>query len=192
MGADDEGCPAVEVVAEGLLLARRLGMDVHHRGVGDGSERAKGELAVGGGERIVEGVHEDAAEEVDHQDAVALGRVDQAGASPRRSGRVVGGADQPRLPLDEDEGFALVPGMVAEGDRVGPGAEDLVADGRRDAEPSGRVLAVDHHAVQSPALAQGRQALGTARRPGRPTMSPRRAGACQRCGRVGLGRPRSR
>ena len=160
VGADDEARPAVEMVAERLLLARRLRVDVDHDGVGDLAQRAGLELPVGGGEGIVEGVHEDAADQVDDQDAAARMGLDQAGAAARRAGRIVGRAEQLGLALDEDERLALVPGVVAEGDRVGAGGEDLVADRLRDAEAAGGVLAVDDDAVEPPALAQGGQALG--------------------------------
>ena len=107
-----------------------------------------------GREGIVEGVHEEAAHHVDDQDAAARMGLDQVGAAPGRAGRIVRRPQQPGLALDEDERLALVPGMVAERDRVGAGGEDLVADRLRDAEAAGGVLAVDDDAVEAPALAQ--------------------------------------
>ena len=74
VGADDEGRPAVEVVAERLLLARRLGVDVDHDGVGDLAARGIGAISRSAAAKgSSSGVHEDAAEQVDDQDAVALG-----------------------------------------------------------------------------------------------------------------------
>jgi hypothetical protein len=49
--------------------------------------------------------------------------------------------------------------MVAERHGVGPGLEEFVVDLLGDAEPTGRVLAVDDNAVEVPALAQARQAV---------------------------------
>ena len=77
-------------------------------------------------------------------------------APPGRAGRKVHRAQQPRLALDEDERLALVPGMVAEGDGIGAGGQELVADRLGDAEAAGGVLAVDDDAIEPPALAQGR------------------------------------
>ena len=47
--------------------------------------------------------------------------------------------------------------MVAERDRIGAGVQELVADRLGDAEAAGRVLAVDDHAIELPALPQARQ-----------------------------------
>ena len=74
-------------------------------------------------------------------------------------GGVVHRAQQPRLALDEDQGLALVPGVVAERDRIGAGIQQIVADRLGDAEAAGGVLAVDDDAIELPALAQAGQAL---------------------------------
>ena len=117
------------------------------------------ELPVDSGEGIVERVHVEAAHDVDHENPVARARVDEVRAPSRSAGRVVHRAQQPRLAFDEDEGLALVPGMVAEGDGVGAGRQDLVADRLGDAEAAGGVLAVDDDAVELPAVAKAGQAL---------------------------------
>src|SRR3954453_9425183 len=81
----------------------------------------------------------------------------QGGAAAGRAGREIRRGHEPRLALDEDERLALVPGMVVERHGVGPGHQDLVADRLGDAEAAGGVLAVDHDAIEPPALAQRRQ-----------------------------------
>ena len=53
--------------------------------------------------------------------------VDEVGAAAGCAGGIVQRPQEPRLPLDEHEGFALIPGMVAERDGVGARREDLVA-----------------------------------------------------------------
>ena len=85
---------------------------------------------------------------------------------PGVPGGIVGRAHEARLARDEHERLALVPGMVAEGDGVRPGQEQVVADRLGDAEAAGRVLAVDDDAVQAPALAQPRQAIRDREAPG--------------------------
>ena len=175
VGADDEAGAAVEVVAEGLLLAGRLGVDVDHDGVGRRPERAGGDLALHGGERIVHRVEEDAAHHVDHQHAGAPLRLDHR----RRRGRACRGdirrPHQPRLAGDKHQRLALVEAVIAERHRVGAGLEQLVADRLGDAEAAGGVLAVDHDAVEAPALAQAGQVSQTTVRPERPTTSPRKS-----------------
>ena len=44
--ANDEGDTPVDEMSEGLLLARRLGVDVYHRGVAAGAERTGFEFAI--------------------------------------------------------------------------------------------------------------------------------------------------
>ena len=71
------------------------------------------ELALDGGEGIVERIHEHAAHDVDHQHARAVLGVDQRGAAAGRAGREVDRAQQLRRALDEHQRLALVPGMIA-------------------------------------------------------------------------------
>src|ERR1700681_4826467 len=58
VGADDERKTPVEIMAEGLFLARRLGVKIAHRDVAARPQRASRKLALDRGERIVELVHE--------------------------------------------------------------------------------------------------------------------------------------
>ena len=126
--ADHEAGAAVAEMAHRLLLAGRLAMHVDHDGVGGLAERAGGEFALDRRERIVERVHEDAAHGVDHQHALAVLGVDQRRAAARRAGGIVERADQARRALDEHQRLALIPGMIAERDRVGAGIDQLVVD----------------------------------------------------------------
>ncbi len=72
-------------------------------------ERTGCQLAVRRRERIVERIHEDAAHQVDQQQARAISSLEQHHAAPRRSGRIIEGTDQPRRALDEDQRLALIP-----------------------------------------------------------------------------------
>ena len=82
-------------------------------------------------------------------------------AAPRPGvpGRIVGGAHQARLALDEHQRLALVEGVVAERDHIGARRQQLVADRLGDAEAAGRVLAVDDDEIELPGVAQAGQAV---------------------------------
>ena len=67
---------------------------------------------------------------------------------------------QARRALDEHQRLALVPRMIAAGDRVGAGIDHLAVDRLGDAEAAGRVLAVDDDAVELPVALQAGQPLG--------------------------------
>ena len=101
-------------------------------------------LAVDGGERIVERLHEHAAHGIDDERAGAVLRLDQRRAAAGRAGGIVDRPDQARRALDEDERLLLVPGVIAERDGVGAGLDQLAIDRLGDAETARRVLAVDH------------------------------------------------
>ena len=47
-----------------------------------------------------------------------------ADAAARRAGRIIDRADEPRRALDEHQRLALVPGVIAERDRVGAGVDE--------------------------------------------------------------------
>ena len=111
-------------------------------------------------ERIVERIHEDAAHGVDHQHMPAILGIDHRRAAARRAGGIVDRADQPRRAFDEHQGLALVPGVIAERDRIGAGVEQLLIDRLGDAEAAGGVLAVDHDEIELPVGDQARQAFG--------------------------------
>ena len=61
--------------------------------------------------------------------------------------------------LDEHKRFLLIPGVVAERDRVGAGVEKFAIDRLGDAEAAGRVLAVDDNEVELPVAHEARQPL---------------------------------
>ena len=103
-----------------------------------------------GGERIVERRHEDAADGVDDQRALAALGVDQRRAAARRALREIRRPNQPRRALDEHQRLALVPGMIAERDRVGAGVDEFLVDRLGDAEAAGGVLAVDDDEIERP------------------------------------------
>ena len=128
MGADDQACLAVDEMAERPFLARRFGVDVDKRGVEALSERTEAELALDDRERIIERVHEDAAEDIHDQEPRALRALDHRGAAARRAGGIVGRPDQARLALDEDQRLALVEGVIAERHRIDADGAEILED----------------------------------------------------------------
>ncbi len=143
-------------------------MHVDDQGVARHPEGTGLELAVDGRERVIERVHVDPAEQADHQHALACGRLEHPGPPAGGVGKpgIVQRAQQPRLAVDEGQGLALVPGMVAERQAVGAGLEQLGGGAFGDPEARGGVLGVHHHELQAQPAAQGRQV------PGQP-LSPR-------------------
>ena len=135
-------------------------MHVDHDGVGAALQRAGRQFAVDDGERVVERIHEDAAHRVHDQDARAVPGLDHGGAAPGRAGRIIDRTDELRRAFDEHQRFALVPGVIAERDRVHAGIEEFVEDALGDAEAAGRVLAVEHNAIELPFGDQPGQAFG--------------------------------
>ena len=79
--ADDEAGAAVEEKAHGLDFRGRLGVEIDEDGVGLLAQRAGVDGGLDGAERIVDRVHEDAAQRVDHQHAMAVAALDQIGAA---------------------------------------------------------------------------------------------------------------
>ena len=100
-------------------------------------------------------------------------RLDQGRAAARRAGRIVDRTDEPRRPLDEHQRLLLVPGVIAERDRVGAGIDELLIDRLGDAEAAGGVLAVDDDEIEPPVAHQPRQ----------PLEHDRRARCARRCRR---------
>ena len=141
MGSDDRGHTPVEIPTHGDLLAGRLGVEVDQDDVRLSRETL--EHAVDDGERVVDGLEEYAALEVDDADARVVPRVHDTHAPARRPFGEVRGAKKRRTFLDVGHDLALVPGVVPAGQDVRPGAEQLLGGCRSDAHAAGRILAID-------------------------------------------------
>ena len=59
-------------------------------------------------------------------------------------------ADQARRALDEHQRLLLVPGVVAERDRIRAGIEQFLVDRLGDAEAAGGILAIDDDEIERP------------------------------------------
>ena len=150
MGADHEAGAAVAEEADALFLAGCLAVEIDHDRI---RRRAQGtglEFAVKRREGIVERRHEDAADGVDDQRALAAFGVDQRRAAARRADRKIRRPNEPRRALDEHQRLALIPGMIAERDRVGTGVDEFLVDRFGDAEAAGGILAIDDDEIERP------------------------------------------
>jgi hypothetical protein len=160
MRADDDTGAAIDEMAEALLLARRLGMEIEDDRIRLLAERAGGEDRLARREGIVElGMHEDATHDVGDEHAGAVAGYEEVGAAARRAGRIVCGAQELVMPAGKTDCFLLVPHMVARRHHVGAGIDRLEKNVFRDAETAGRVLPVDDDEVQLEVADQSRQAL---------------------------------
>jgi hypothetical protein len=68
-------------------------------------------------------------------------------------------ADQPRRALDEHQRLALIPGVIAERDRIGAGVDEFLIDRLGDAEAAGGVLAIDDDEIERPVADHAGQML---------------------------------
>jgi len=151
----EDGChPSVEVPTHRHLLARDFGVEVDDHRVllvvvedrVDGVEGGAGDAEA------------DAAAEVDDPDPHPRD-LDHGVAATGIRLRVVGRADHSLGVFEELVGLAVAVDVVAGGDDVGAGAEEVVGGAFGDPHPAGRVLAVDDHQVRRVALAQLRHRL---------------------------------
>jgi hypothetical protein len=76
--------------------------------------------------------------------------VDQRDAAAWSPVRKIDRAQQLRGPLDEHQRFALIPGVIAAGDGVRAGIDELLIDRFGDAEAAGRVLAIYGDEIELP------------------------------------------
>ena len=99
------------------------------------------------------------------------------GAAAGRARRIVDRAQEAVVALGEGQRLALVPDMVAGGDAVGAGVEQLLQDLLGDAEAAGGVLAVDDDEVEAMLCDEAGKLRGDRRaaRSGRPRRRGRAA-----------------
>ena len=109
VGTDDQTGAAVAEKADRLFFAGCLAMEIDHDGIGGAAHRTSLQFTVDHRERIVEWRHEDAADGIDNQRALAVPGIDQRGAATRRTLGEIRRTNQPRRALDENQRLALVP-----------------------------------------------------------------------------------
>ena len=116
------------------------------------------ENGVGQPERVVERFHEGSAQQVGDADPAHAASADKDAIAfaggPRR---VIGRAQQARLPVKVLHDVPLAPGVVAKSDDVHAGLQQAAGDVRRDSVSCGRVLAIDDDEVRRVQVMQGRQ-----------------------------------
>src|SRR5262249_52823123 len=102
-------------------------------------------------------IHENATHGIDDQRALAVLCVDQRGAAAGRAFGIVEWPDQPWRAFDEHQRLALIPGMIAESDRICAGIYEIIVDDFGNAEAAGGVLAIDHDKIELPLCDQARK-----------------------------------
>ncbi len=124
------------------------------------AKRAGGESPRGGGERIVQGRHEQLPHDLYHQNPRAVFCGEDVGAATRRSVRIIRWPDEALLALGENQRFLLVPGVVAGGNAIGAGLEEIVKYFFGNAQATGGVFAVDDDEIEAMARNQAGQVVG--------------------------------
>ena len=145
--------------ASACFSERRLGVDVDEDGVRALQQGACRDLALHCQERVVQRIHENAAESVHHQDLGAVRGPEQPGARTRRADGIVERPQQAVLPRDEYERLPLVPNVVASGDNIGTGVVQVLENLLGYAKAARRVFAVDDNEVGGETLTQGGKLL---------------------------------
>ena len=160
VGAHDDARAPVEEMSHRLLLARRLGVEIHDDSVGLFVQRAGFDQIARRGEGIVEiGGHEDPAHDIGDENTRAVARLVKARTAPRRALRIVERPQEGRLVGGEMQGFALIPDVIARRHHIGAGFERCSKDILGDAETAGGVLPVHHDEIEPVILDQIRQSL---------------------------------
>jgi len=137
--------PSVQIPAHGPLLAGGLGVEVHQDHVGLGPFFLQDLVGQGeGGGQVA--VQLEPAHEVQHADPQALGAVVEAKAPAGEVGGVVGGPEDVGVVLQVVGDLELAPGVVAQGDDICAGVEDLLGVAGEKADAGG-ILSVDHGEV---------------------------------------------
>jgi len=156
VGPDDGAHATVEEPAHADLLARCLGVHIDEDVVDAPAQVGQDRVDLDEGR--APGAQEEVARERDDAEAHAAA-VDDDGAVAGLRAQVVGGPDDPLLLVEVGVDLAAAVGVVAERDDVDAAVEELVGELRRDPEPAGDVLAVDHDEVRRMLRAQsGEQA----------------------------------
>jgi hypothetical protein len=158
--AHDEARAPVAEMAHRHLFGRRLGMDVDEDRLRHAAARIFLQRRIEGRERIVEGpFHEDLAQRLRDEDLAPARVLEEPRPLPRRVLGEVERAQDARLAPDELQHVALVEGVIAQRDHIGPGLEQGLGMRRRQPRAGGRVLAVDHDEIEAPGLPQVLQVM---------------------------------
>jgi len=144
------------------VMKRRKGSDF----ITSGADGAGFEFGLNRRERAINRVHEDTAQRINHEHPAAIVNVDEGRAAPRCAFGQVRGSDDARLGGQMRDDLAVIKGVVAERDGVGPGLEDGINDGRGHAESPRRILGIDDHAISLETAAQHREGFNGGRAPG--------------------------
>jgi len=94
-----------------------------------------------------------------HQNFASARRLEDPRALPWRRFGEVQRTQDPRLAVDECRHVALVEGMIAQRQAIGPGVQQPSGMGGRQARAIGGILAIHHHEIQPPRRAKPLQTV---------------------------------
>ena len=135
-------------------------MDVDDAGRRRCAERMGAQHGFQRRERVRKGpFHEHLPKCLCHQNLAPAGGLKKARAAARRRLGIVQGPQDARLLLDKLQHVALIEGMIAKRQAIGPGLQQQFRVRRGQPVPGGGILAVHHDEIQPPVLAQLRQCL---------------------------------
>ena len=153
VSADDQRNSAIDEVGQGHLFARRLAVDVDHRGGDRAAQAMLGQLGFEAREGVVESIHEQAGHDVEDQYLASVRRGVDSDPAPRRAGGVIVRPQQPTVVGNVGDDFALRPDVVASREDVDSGGVELMTNLFGHAVPPGRVFDVGDDEVEAQALA---------------------------------------
>ena len=157
MGSQDRTDPPVQVAAEGDFFGGRLSVNLHDHHIHLNLKLRN--QAIGRPERAIPRLHELASENGEEAQPPAGRFEDQM--IPPGAGRIeIGRPADPFHLSDHDLKPPLVPDVIAEGQAVRTGGEDLLGQSLRDAGPGRGILAVGHDQIDVQFLAQPGQTGG--------------------------------
>jgi hypothetical protein len=138
--------PAVEVSPHDLLVAGGLGVEIQEDQLD--VFRHLGQDPVRRPERAVHRRHEDPSQQAEHAHAlIAPGAHDGIIASGGLAG-IVGRLDDPQLGRQDRIDLAATVDVVAHGQAVHAGGNQLVVDGRRQARSAGHILRIGNDQIK--------------------------------------------
>ena len=155
--ADHEAGASVKKMPHRLLFRSRLAVEIHHDGIRKFAHGTGIDLPLHRHEGTIKRIHIDPPHRIHDQNARAIARGIEIGTAPGHPGGIVDRTQKGRLAITKDKRIALVPGMVAGGDDIGPRIQQVFDNLLGDAEPGSGILSVDDHEIEAITLDEARQ-----------------------------------
>ena len=158
MRSDQGGYSAIDIPAHRDLLAGHLGMEVDKSYFNVAGQRS--EEFIGLPERTVGVRHIHTSLEIHHSATPAVAHLVDIDACAGTARRVICGPQKTRVAVEIFVNVALVPDVITGSHHVDAAAEQVVRDGRRDAESGGGIFSVRDHHVDRLGLPDVRKMIG--------------------------------